>query len=204
MRFLPCGDSGLLVELRDLDEMLALYTALDAARPPGVIELVPAARTLLLRLDPVSAVPAEVERAVRATTPVAEQRVDRDCLTVPVVYDGEDLAEVAQLTGLSEREVVDAHTSSEWRVAFSGFAPGFGYLTGGDARLVVPRRSEPRTKVPPGSVALAGEFSGIYPRQSPGGWQLIGRTDLEFWFPDHDPPTFLRPGARIRFETADR
>jgi KipI family sensor histidine kinase inhibitor len=105
---------------------------------------------------------------------------------------------------LTEREVVRAHTGREWTVAFGGFAPGFGYLTGGDARLVVPRRTESRTKVPSGSVGLAGEFSGIYPRSSPGGWQLIGRTDLEIWRAERNPPALLRPGVRVRFTEADR
>lgn len=201
MRFLPCADSGLLVELDDLDSVLALYAALEPEAPPGVIDLVPASRTLLLRLAS-DADAAEVERTIRATRPVYGQQVTQEVLRVPIVYDGEDLAEVASLTGLSEREVVDAHTGSEWTVAFGGFAPGFGYLAGGDPRLVVPRRAESRTKVPAGSVGLAGEFSGIYPRQSPGGWQLIGRTNLEIWRIDRDPPAFLRPGVRVRFEEA--
>ncbi len=200
MRVLPCADSGLLVELRDLDEVLALYAALDADRPPGVTDLVPAARTLLLRVDPRTADIADVERAVRSTRPGSGEQEDRGLLRVPVVYDGEDLPEAARLTGLTEREVVDAHTGTEWRVAFGGFAPGFGYLTGGDSRLVVPRRAEPRTRVPPGAVGLAGEFSGIYPRTSPGGWQLVGRTDLQTWRADRDPPALLRPGVRVRFE----
>ncbi|WP_182544245.1 5-oxoprolinase subunit B family protein [Halosaccharopolyspora lacisalsi] len=202
MRMLPCADSGLLVELRDLDEVLALYAALDADRPPGVVDLVPAARTLLLRVDPDTADIAEVQDAVQATRPSHGGQQERGLLRVPVVYDGEDLAEVARLTGLTEREVVEAHTGTEWRVAFGGFAPGFGYLSGGDSRLVVPRRAEPRTRVPVGAVGLAGEFSGIYPRTSPGGWQLIGRTDLEIWRVDRDPPALLRPGVRVRFEEA--
>lgn len=204
MRVLRCGDSGLLVELDDLDAVLALHAALARHLPQGVTDLVPAARTLLLRLDPLRADPAEVERAVRVAKPEPGDRPERERVVVPVVYDGADLAEVARLTGLSEREVVRAHTDTEWTVAFGGFAPGFGYLTGGDPRLAVPRRTESRTRVPRGSVGLAGEFSGIYPRASPGGWQLIGRTDLEIWRVDRDPPALLRPGVLIRFAEADR
>lgn len=116
------------------------------------------------------------------------------------MYDGPDLAAVAELTGLTEEEVVAAHTGSSWQVAFGGFAPGFAYLAGGDPRLQVPRRDQPRTTVPAGSVGLAGEFSGVYPRASPGGWQLIGRTDLVLWDLDRDPPALLAAGLRVRFE----
>lgn len=196
MRFLPCADSGLLVELDDLDAVLALHAALSESPPEGVVDLVPAARTLLLQLDPRADARA-VETAVRETRPAGDVRAEDELLRVPVVYDGADLAEVAQLTGLAEREVIDRHTAVVWTVAFGGFAPGFGYLTGGD--LVVPRRAESRTKVPAGAIGLAGEFSGIYPRESPGGWQLIGRTDLEVWRVDRDPPALLRPGVRVRF-----
>ncbi|RRO16724.1 5-oxoprolinase subunit PxpB [Saccharopolyspora rhizosphaerae] len=199
MRFLPCADSGLLVELADLQEVHALYAALADAPPKGVVDLVPAARTLLLQLDPQCADLRAVEEAVRAAEPREGLRDGGEELEVPVVYDGADLAEVARLTGLTEREVVDKHVGAPWKVAFGGFAPGFGYLTGGPQDLVVPRRTESRTAVPAGSVGLAGAFSGIYPRESPGGWQLIGRTDLQIWNIDRDPPALLRPGVRVRF-----
>ena len=118
---------------------------------------------------------------------------------IEVNYDGDDLDEVAGLTGLSRAEVIAAHTGRPWRVGFVGFAPGFGYLTSGDPRLTVPRRATPRTRVPAGAVGLAGEFCGVYPRESPGGWQLIGRTDARMWDIERDPPTLLRPGAWVRF-----
>ncbi|KAA5826528.1 5-oxoprolinase subunit PxpB [Saccharopolyspora hirsuta] len=200
MRFLRCADSGLLVELADLEAVQALYTALAEAPPEGVTDLVPAARTLLLHLDPKRANAAAIEAAVREVEPRRTADGDGALVEVPVVYDGADLAEVAKLTGLSEREVVHRHTSAEWTVAFGGFAPGFGYLAGGPPELAVPRRAESRTRVPPGSVGLAGAFSGIYPRESPGGWQLIGRTDLEIWRVDRDPPALLRPGVRVSFQ----
>lgn len=203
MRVLPCADSGLLVELAGLDEVRALHAALEADPPAGVVDLVPAARTLLLVLDPALADPAEVERAVRTVEPADVSQGTGELLRVPVVYDGADLAEVAALTGLTEREVVAEHTATEWTVAFGGFAPGFGYLTGGSPKLEVPRRAESRTRVPAGSVGLAGTFSGIYPRSSPGGWQLIGHTDLVLWQVDRDPPALLRPGVRVRFVEAE-
>ncbi|HSU02364.1 MAG TPA: allophanate hydrolase subunit 1 [Nocardioides sp.] len=202
MRLLPCGDSGLLVEVDDLDAVLALYAELVDHPPDGVVDLVPAARTLMLRIDPLRTDPERVARAVQAVEPQPGHRPEAGHLEVPVTYDGADLAEVGQLTGLGERGVVDAHTSQQWTVAFCGFAPGFGYLVGTDDRLTVPRRHVPRTKVPPGSVALAGEFTGVYPQESPGGWQLIGRTALRPWDLDRDPPALLVPGVRVTFVEA--
>lgn len=205
MRVLPCADSGLLVEVDDLDAVLALYAALRDDPPYGVTGLVPAARTLLLQLDPARADPDAVERRVRAT-PVTGSGVepgeDAGPLTIPVVYDGADLPDVAAHTGLTREEIIAAHTGRPWTVAFCGFSPGFGYLAGGDPRLHVPRRTEPRTRVPAGSVAIAGEFAAVYPRESPGGWQLLGRTDVRTWDLDRDPPGLLRPGVRVRFEEA--
>lgn len=122
---------------------------------------------------------------------------------IVVRYDGPDLDEVAELTGLSPQEVVAAHTQTLWQVAFSGFSPGFAYLAGGDDRLRVPRRREPRTSVAAGSVGLAGEFSAVYPRSSPGGWQLLGHTDAILWDVDRNPPALLQPGSAVRFVDAD-
>ena len=202
MRLLSCGETGLLVEVADLDEVLALYAELVEAPPEGVVDLVPAARTLMLRIDPARTDPARVARAVRAVEPRPGNRPDGGHLEVPVTYDGEDLSEVGRLTGLGARGVVEAHTAQEWTVAFCGFAPGFGYLVGTDDRLTVPRRGVPRTRVPARSVALAGEFTGVYPRESPGGWQLIGRTPVQPWDLERDPPALLVPGTRVRFVEA--
>ena len=202
MRLLPCGDTGLLVELADLDEALATYAALVDAPLPGVSEVVPAARTLLLRLDPATTDVATVAAAVRGTTPSPGARPDTGHVVVPVVYDGEDLPEVGELTGLGSRGVAEAHMSQAWTVAFCGFSPGFGYLVGEDDRLEVPRRADPRTRVPAGAVALAGSFTGVYPRESPGGWQLIGRALEPVWDLARTPPALFAPGVRVRFEEA--
>lgn len=202
LRILPSGDRALLAELGGLEEVLALYRALDASRPPGVVDLVPAARTIGVvvdpRLLPLSTAAAWVERT--RPDPVAPET--EEAVEIAVRYDGADLSEVAALLGRTEREVVDLHTSSLWRVAFGGFAPGFGYLVTDHDRLHVPRRATPRTAVPAGAVGLAGEFSGVYPRSSPGGWQLIGTTDAVLWDERADPPALLRPGALVRFREA--
>jgi KipI family sensor histidine kinase inhibitor len=198
VRLLPCGDSALLVEVDGLPEVLALADAVRAAPPAGVLDVVAAARTVLLCVQPGTDLTA-VRRAVLdldvepGGAPPDEERVE-----IEVVYDGPDLDEVGELTGLGADGVVAAHTGTSWRVAFGGFAPGFAYLAAGDPRLKVPRRGESRTSVPAGSVGLAGEFSGIYPRSSPGGWQLIGRTDAELW--NLDRGALLKPGCTVAFK----
>ena len=207
----PMGGSAALVEVADTDAALALRAALRAAVRAGretgnvwdaVDELVVGARTVLVlasdpsRLAALTEATLDVATATTATLPtVAPARQ----VEVPVVYDGPDLDEVARLTGLSREEVVAAHQGTDWRVGFGGFAPGFAYLVGGDPRLRVPRRGDPRARVPAGSVALAGEFSGIYPQDSPGGWQLIGSTDLVLWDTERTPPALLEPGTIVRF-----
>jgi KipI family sensor histidine kinase inhibitor len=140
-----------------------------------------------------------VERAVRGTEPRPGRRAGGEPVEVPVTYDGEDLADVATALGCDVAEVVRRHTAEQWTVAFCGFAPGFGYLSGASGAWDVPRRPSPRTRVPAGSVALAGEFSGVYPRESPGGWQLIGRTELAVFDLQRDPPALLLPGTPVRF-----
>jgi KipI family sensor histidine kinase inhibitor len=205
--FLPYGDTGVLVEVEDTAAVLRWFDALQAHPLEGVAEVVPAARTLLVVAAPGTDL-GELRHALGALEVAesgpAEDEADAEVIEIPVRYDGPDLADVARLTGLSEDEVVDAHTGEPWRVAFGGFAPGFGYLSGGDPCLEVPRRDEPRTTVPAGAVGLAGTFSGVYPRESPGGWQLIGTTDATLWDLDRDPPALLRPGAVVRFVAVDR
>jgi KipI family sensor histidine kinase inhibitor len=194
------GDRALLVELDDTEQVVAYVDALSVGTPAGVADVVPAARTVLVVAEPradLGQLRSTLVRLEPGTGPATIAAAD--VVELGVQYDGPDLADVARLTGLSEREVVEAHTGSTWRVAFGGFAPGFGYLVGGDSRLHVPRRDTARTVVPAGAVGLAGEYSGVYPRESPGGWQLIGTTTAVLWDLDRDPPALLRPGAQVRF-----
>ncbi|MFB7249144.1 carboxyltransferase domain-containing protein [Microbacterium sp. NPDC056234] len=205
MRILTASDHALLIEATDLAE--AMRFTLVWQHLPGVVECVPGARTVLVRFDPlrVSAdALAGVLEAREATTIENEPAIPVRDVVVPVVYDGEDLADVAGMLGVSSEELIGRHVAADWRVAFSGFAPGFGYAVGDDALFDVARRGTPRTRVPTGSVGLAGPFTGVYPRESPGGWQLIGRTDAVMWNIDRDPPALLSPGTRVRFVRAER
>ena len=199
MRVLPSGTTALLVELDDLAQVRALLEALSAAPPAGVVDLVPAARTVLVVCDPGSTTLAALEDAVRRTPLLPGRPAAGELVEVPVVYDGEDLAVTAAALGTSVERLVAQHTGAAWSVAFCGFAPGFGYLTAPDWPHEVARRAVPRTRVPVGAVALAGPHAGVYPRASPGGWQLVGRTDLAVLDLDREPPALLRPGVRVRF-----
>lgn len=204
-RLLPCGERAVLAELDDLDAALALYRALDAARPEATEDIVLGARTVLLTVGHPEALATAAATITQllAGPAVAANADEGPEVTIGVRYDGPDLEEVAALTGLEIGEVIAAHTRTPWRVAFCGFAPGFAYLVGGDPRLTVPRKSEPRTAVPAGSVGLAGHFSGVYPRSSPGGWQLLGTTDAPLWDADRHSPALLLPGGRVRFRSVD-
>ncbi|GAA1686832.1 carboxyltransferase domain-containing protein [Microcella alkalica] len=208
-RILPCGDRALLVEVDALEQSLAAHAALAASAPDGVLELVPAARTVLVRLDPRTLGLRHAEHWLRATLAAADPAAplpEGPVVALPVVYDGDDLEAVAAVWGCSPAGVAERHARAEWRCAFVGFAPGFPYLVpaadGGDPTAAlppVPRRATSRPAVPPGAVALAAEYTGVYPRSSPGGWQLIGRTDAVLWDARRDPPALLPPGARVRF-----
>jgi 5-oxoprolinase (ATP-hydrolysing) subunit B len=199
MRVRRCGSRAALVELDRIEQVLGLHAALRKRPPAGITELVPAARTLLVGFDPAhTGFDRLVEQLLEIEPKTAEHRPGTEIL-VEVRYDGADLTEVAKLTGITEREVIDLHTGGKYEVAFCGFAPGFGYLTGLDPILRLPRRTTPRTRVPAGAVGLAGEFTGVYPRESPGGWQLIGRTDLRVWDLRREPPALFQPGAPVRF-----
>lgn len=196
MRVLSCGPSARIVECDDPAGLaLGVQRAVAEGRVTGIIDLVPAEATLLIRyagqppeawLDDVTVIPA---------LPGSHG----SSIEIPVVYDGEDLDEVARACGLSPEEVIDLHQEPTYRVAFCGFAPGFAYLRGIDPRLARPRRESPRTRVPAGSVAIAAGYSAIYPAPSPGGWHLIGRTDTVMFDPRRDPPALLTPGATVRF-----
>ncbi|MFH8341687.1 allophanate hydrolase subunit 1 [Streptomyces sp. AM6-12] len=199
MRALPVGADALLIEVGSAEEAGALHAALLRRRAQGTLtvrEIVPAARTVLLDgLPDPTRWAAELE-ALEGELP---EPPARSLVEVPVRYDGPDLSVVAAHWRVSEQEVARIHAGTEFTVAFCGFAPGFGYLTGLPARYAVPRRATPRTAVPPGAVALAGPYTGVYPRTSPGGWQLIGATDAVLWDHTREPAALLSPGTRVRF-----
>lgn len=192
----PVGDRALLVECTDGAEARALRATLESEPPRGVVDVVGGARTVLVRTR-------------RAVAGLADELATRDVsatdafvageVVVDVVYDGDDLADVAAHLGTDVDGVVRWHSATPWTAAFLGFAPGFAYLEReGDVREV-PRRAEPRTSVPAGAVAVAGTWSAVYPRRSPGGWQVVGRTDRPLWLPDREPPAVLTAGTRVRF-----
>lgn len=199
-----CGDTGLLLEVNSNTEVHPLAQGLRDMALPGVLEVVPAMRTVLVVIDPRRTDLETVAREVDSVTAIPDSTQEVRDVMIPVEYSGEDLTFVAQHTGLGVRGVIQAHTESVWHVGFCGFAPGFAYLIGGDARLEVPRRGESRLRVPPGAVALAGRFASVYPRESPGGWQLIGHTGASLWDTQADPPAVLTPGVRVQFYEVSR
>ena len=199
MRFLPVNLDALMVELPDLPQTLALQASLRAEPIAGIEDIVPAARTLLVRYRPAAITQRDL------ITAIGQRRLDADVeqsgtlIEIPVRYDGEDLAEVADFLKIPVEEVIRRHTGSEYAVAFTGFAPGFAYLSGGHPSFDLPRRATPRPRLAAGSVGLAGRFSAVYPQASPGGWQIIGVTDLPMWDLARERPALLQPGDRVRF-----
>ncbi|WP_438765242.1 5-oxoprolinase/urea amidolyase family protein [Kushneria sp. TE3] len=202
MRVLPVNLSTLLVELEDLSQALGLFDQLNREPIEGVTTIIPAARTLLIYFTPARISAEQLSRALRARPISGGGHQHGELIEIPVCYNGEDLDEVARHLDMSTDEVIRRHSKHEYQVAFCGFAPGFAYLAGG-AGFDVPRRTSPRTRIPAGSVALAGTFSGIYPTESPGGWQLIGTTPLEMWDIHREPAALLQPGMRVRFTASD-
>jgi len=199
-RVLRAGERDVLVEFASLTETVGVRAALDRAPIPGVTDAASGARTVMLHFDPALTTRAAVEAAALALEPGPElAAADAAAVEIPVVYDGDDLADTAALLGLTADELIAAHTGRTWVCAFGGFAPGFGYLVSAAPSLEVPRLATPRTRVPAGAVGLAGEFSGIYPRESPGGWRLIGRTAAAMWDLARNPPALLSAGTRVRF-----
>lgn len=195
------GDRALLIEAASV-EMVAAITVAVRERLDAT-EVVPAARTVLV--DGLSGDLATVARGVEAWDIEPLPATSGALVELPVVFDGEDMGDVAQLWGVSAREVVARVVDAELSVAFCGFAPGFGYLTGLPPELAVPRRSTPRTRVPAGAVGLAGPYAGVYPRESPGGWQLLGRlapVAPTLWDTEREQPALLAPGTRVRFVEA--
>ncbi len=202
----PFGEAALLVEIGSSERAQALAAGLRDAPIPGIAAAVPGLESLLVELHPtaeVTSVPDALER--RLSSPL-QAAANARLRSIPVVYGGEtgpDLADVAALTGLSEADVVAHHATAELRVLFDGFAPGFAYLGELPEALRVPRLDTPRTRTPQGSVAIAGTMTGIYPAALPGGWRVIGRTPVTLFDPHRDPPAYLLPGDRVRFEAID-
>ena len=198
MRLRPFGPRAWLVD--ELEDPIGWAAGLTEAALPGVEAIIPSERAVTVRtarrehdaLGPM----LEVVESVPTGTSAAEP------LTIEVVYDGADLADLAEATGLSTAEIVRLHSAGRYRVAFCGFSPGFGYLRGLDERLHVPRRSSPRTAVPAGSVGVAAGYTCVYPSASPGGWHLIGHTTCELWNVEDDPPALMQPGRAVRFRVA--
>ncbi|HEX7934661.1 MAG TPA: 5-oxoprolinase subunit PxpB [Paraburkholderia sp.] len=209
-KIFPLGDAALVCEAPPparLDCQRRVWAAAEVARDwPHVLEVVPGMNNLTLVFDPLEADRDALAIRLRETwNAVGEVPGAGREVAIPVQYGGEfgpDLAEVANHTGLSMREVVERHSSGDYVVFFLGFQPGFAYMGGLDEALHTPRRASPRLEVPAGSVGIGGEQTGIYPAASPGGWQLIGRTDLPLFDPARRPPTLLQPGDRVRFTVA--
>jgi KipI family sensor histidine kinase inhibitor len=201
-RWRPAGDAALLLEAEDVAARLAV--AILTERVAGVVDVVPGARTVLVTIEPGRLELGELAGRL-LDLPLPPDRAGEAALAeIPVVYDGPDLAEVAQLTGLSSDEVVARHAACEYTVGWLGFSPGFGYMTGLDPVLAsVPRLAEPRLRVPAGSVAIAAGLAAVYSSTSPGGWRLLGRTSAVLWDSDRDPPAVLAPGMHVRFRRVD-
>ena len=230
MEIIPLGDSALILRVREqfedapeetLDEVLRAFHLLQRAAIPGVIELAPAYTSIAVFFDPVAITKSNVApdrifdwltSKIQSTLTSGRRNLRKKTagqrsIEIPVCYDPEfgfDLIRVAEHTKLSEREVVDLHSGTEYRVACIGFVPGFPFLAGLLTQLATPRRDTPRREIPPGSVGIGGAQTGIYPLRSPGGWNLIGRTPLKLFDPTKDPPTLLRPGDRVRFRAITR
>lgn len=200
IEILPCGDQAVLIDLPS-NQVQALNAALRKAAVPGIIDIVPAANTVLLTLDTRKISLADAHRIVGSLTlDSGAEEGSGKVVEVPVTYTGEDLQEVANQVKMSVPELIDWHGQTQWIASFGGFAPGFMYLQPHhEAPLAVPRRTSPRTEIPAGSVALAGPFSAVYPKASPGGWQLIGHTDAQMWDTTRAQPSLIQPGDMVRF-----
>ncbi len=198
------GREALLVEVADVPAMVSAREQVTAAGLAGVTDVLPGARSVLVRFDrdrvSGSRLAAELRRVLGESSPQQDRAEVPVPRVVSVVYDGPDLEHVADVSGLTPAEVVSRHLAGSYVVAFLGFAPGFYFLAGTDPALSMRRRPSPRTDVARGAVALGGEFTGIYPRRSPGGWQIIGHTADALWHHDRFPAARLAPGTPVRFE----
>lgn len=209
IRLLPMGERAVLAEVAALAEVLVLHARLRASIPDGVTDVVPAARTVLVQIDPavlsLAQARAWIEQAARDVGSTAAQGGPGPAARthqIDVRYDGPELDELAEVTGLGREALIDRHTSARWTVAFTGFAPGFGYLVSADWPFDIARRASPRTAVPAGAVGFAAEFCGVYPRETPGGWQLIGTTTATLFDRHAADPALLAPGDTVQFRVA--
>ena len=200
MHIHPVGTRALLVELDGLSQVMAWHEALTAQPLKDQVDAIAAATTLLLTFNTPNSAHAAAE-LLEDFHPSARSVEEPRLVEIDVLYDGADLDEAADLLGMSREGLIDWHTSTEWLAAFGGFAPGFTYCTPADASrgVDIPRRSTPRTAVPAGAVGIAGNFSAVYPRVSPGGWQLLGTTTTPMWESDAQPPALVQPGDRVRY-----
>ncbi len=209
VKVLSCGDTALAVEFGERidravsERVLALYDRLALALPPGVVELVPTFRSLMVHYDPLRTSRAELVPVLeRMVTGLEGTRSAARRWTIPVCYDpacGLDLHEVASRTGLAPADVVACHGATVYHVYMIGFTPGFPYLGDLPAQLTLPRRENPRTQVPSGSVAIATTMTAVYTLPSPGGWHVLGRTPVPLWNRRRNPPSLLAPGDQVRF-----
>jgi inhibitor of KinA len=229
MEITPLGESALLIRVAEnlddapievLNKVLATKRALEAAQIPGLVELAPAYTTVALFYDPVRAIDAgapvenvfewieqRIRRALSEIEKIQPNRIEGSLVEIPVCYETEfalDLEHVARHTGVHWKEVVDLHCAAEYRVHCVGFTPGFPFFGGLSRKLATPRRDVPRKEIAAGSVAIGGTQTGIYPIKSPGGWNVIGRTPLQLFDPQKDPPALLRAGDRVRFRSITR
>lgn len=200
MRFLAVNLDYFLIEFSDSAETVATYRHLDALQHPHILEMIPAASTILVYFDRLNSNAKQIIYWIQSQKIVKEKQKSSQEVMIDVVYDGEDLQHVAEILGVSVAEVIYRHTHTCWNVAFIGFAPGFGYLDSPERPFgSIPRLSSPRKKIQAGSVALAGEYTGVYPKDSPGGWQLIGRTPVQMWDIQREPPALLMAGHQVIF-----
>lgn len=201
------GESAVVLELEPpvtLESQQRIWGLVQRlADVPTVVEVIPGMNNITVTLrDPATSALDGIERLQRWWEESEALTLESRLVEIPVIYGGEhgpDLGEVARHTGLSERQVVERHAQADYIVYFIGFQPGFPYLGGLPADLATPRRAEPRLEVPAGSVGIGGGQTGIYPLPTPGGWQIIGRTDIRLFDPQRQPATLLQPGDRVRF-----
>ncbi|QIM48099.1 5-oxoprolinase subunit PxpB [Pusillimonas sp. DMV24BSW_D] len=213
VQFLSAGDTAMVVQFGEVidrvlsDQVLALSRRIRALNVPGVVDLVPTFRSLLINYDPTQVRGAQLQETLKGllesedTEPQAVRQ-----WSVPVCYDGEyapDLQEVAQTAGLTTDQVVQLHADTQFHVYMIGFVPGYPYMGDLPKQLVLPRRSNPRTRVPPGSVAIASTMTAVYPIESPGGWHLIGATPIRLFDTRHEAPALFKPGDKVRFKPVD-